>query len=74
LFSKLPISAIPHSSTAFCNCICKFSNFKFVFFEGDEGEAEANPTLLLDDRDDAFLKHNANLPVSTNYHNKANPQ
>jgi hypothetical protein len=55
-------------STAFCNCICKFSNFKFVFFEGDEGEAEANPTLLLDDRDDAFLKHNANLPVSTNYH------
>jgi hypothetical protein len=40
------------------------SNFNTRIFEGDEGEAEANPTLLLEDRHDAFLKHNANLPVS----------
>lgn len=40
-------------------------NIKFESFnEGDAGEAEANPTLLLEDRDDAFLKHSANLPVS----------
>ena len=37
---------------------------KFDVFEGDGGEAEANPTLLLEDRDDAFLKHSANVPVS----------
>ena len=32
---------------------------------GGEGETEVNPVILLEDQQDAFLKHSANLPVST---------